>query len=202
MALYTIHMLPSDDVRRGHFGASEHGLLVPAHRINAKSYLPTALHRESRILWQTVMSKHTTQWLKDDLEEGNVRALDIRVLTLAPDTSEDVIEAIARHIDEPARGVCSQVKEAWDAWSQLSIICPRLRVRAYRSIPTFQAVFVDECEAMIEILSFGSHPDQRVGLFLERAVSSSCFDVLWTSAVTLWEQGHPTTRSSPQARIH
>lgn len=167
----------------------EHCTTIPAHREQAKDYLPEALQREINILWLTIMSQHTTKWLARLFLEKRVKAKTIRVLTLDPNVDEAVIRSFARHLNEPPSEAVIQVKAAWNAWCELSRDYPRLSVRAYSSSPTLQGVFLDEGEAIIEVMSFHSGPNERVGLLVTAKNSPETFRTLASATEHMWDSG-------------
>jgi len=167
---------------------------IPAHRRNARDYLTVALEKSTDILWLTVMSQHTTKWLARLFLEKRVNAKTIRVLTLDPNTPDAVIRAFAGHLNEPPSGAVIQVKEAWAAWRDLAQRNPALSARSYESSPTLQGVFLDGREALIEVMSFHSTPDERVGLFITRETSPETFRTLHNAVEEMWTSSRTPDR--------
>ena len=164
-------------------------ILLNHRRVFRDKFLFDVLQKPTRILFVTIMSKHTINEIKFLKLHGNLKVNELRVLTLKCNAEDDhIAEYLSNHLDErPAQNVRFQINTAINEWKQLSNDHnAKIFVRKYGSIPTMQGFIVEGEYALIELLTFHSQPNQRAAILAKKNENPELYELFSTSFESLW----------------
>jgi hypothetical protein len=173
--------------RESHFKST---VLCLRHRIHARErYYEKAFSSGEDVLYVSIMSHDTIKEMKQYLAKARESRTRLRVLTWHPDTSEDTIEALRKHLhenDDPERTI-QQVRQAAADWDTLKGKYANLDVRKYRSVPTMQAVIVGQQWALVELLPYATFKNDRPALILTPKTDPDAFLLFRNKFEKLWD---------------
>jgi hypothetical protein len=164
-------------------------ILLNHRRFFCDKFLFDALQKPTRILFVTIMSKHTINEIKSLNLRGNLNVNELRVLTLKCSKKVDQIaEYLSNHFDEkPVESVTSQISTALKEWKKLSEQHnTKVFVREYDSIPTMQGFIVEGQYALVELLTFHSQPNQRAAILAKKIENPELYELFSTAFENLW----------------
>lgn len=162
------------------------------HRLNTReAYYEGAFGSGRDVLYVSIMSQDTLKEMKPLLELARDRKTRIRVLTWHRDTPKAAIECFRRHIaenaDKPTRTV-EQVKRAATDWRRVEKDYSNVTVREYESSPTMQGLIVDGHWAVIELLPYATHKNDRPALVLTPKADPELFDLFKARFEAMWSE--------------
>lgn len=165
----------------------------PRHRELSRRYYEEALRSGGEVLIVSIMSRNTIEYIKSNIKEVLEHGTKLRVLTLAPDSDDAVIESIQRHLKEQeSNKIKEQIKKAWEGWNSLKDKNPGfIEIRKYTSIPTMQAVLVRGHYALVELLPYDTRPHERPGLRITPADNPTIFTLIQEKYLRLWDDQLP-----------
>lgn len=161
------------------------------HRLNAKQqYYEQAFVSGADVLYVSLMSEGTIKAIRPHLDECRRTNTRLRVLTWHHGSNPEAVETFRRHLDEarhePSRTL-RQLQQALEDWRTLEgEYKDILTIREYRSSPTMQGVIVSERWALIELLPYATHPDQRPALLLKPKTDPDLFALFKGQFERLW----------------
>jgi hypothetical protein len=120
---------------------------------------------------------------------GGDRRHQIRVLTWHRKISQSVIEAYRRHLNEPyPKRAVEQARRATADWRVLEKEYPQnVLVREYASIPTMQGIIVHNRWAVLELIPYATHTNDRPALILTPERDSELFELFNRQFELLWD---------------
>jgi hypothetical protein len=170
----------------------EHPLILLKHRrYFREEFLFNALQQPNRILFLTVMSKHTINEINSLDMEGKLKFKELRVLTLKPREKVDQIcEVLSFHLNEkPPQNILLQINQAWLEWKLIQNKYPkRIILNSYDSIPSMQGFIVKDQYALVEMLTFHSNPDERAAILATKDKNQEIFKLFSSSIEKLWSE--------------
>lgn len=167
-------------------GKIESGLICFKHRSLNREWFESTLRSELDVLMLTTMSDHTLTDIEGYFRDGKINVQRLRVLTLSPNLSDDIVGSIARHLGESSQKVKEQIPRAYQRWRDLEINHSALEVRSYSTLPTLHAVFRGDESADIELLTYQTVPSDRASLFFDSKQNRVALDLFKSTAEKLW----------------
>ena len=169
----------------------ENPLLLINHRRNFKDrFFLSALQSQDKILLLSIMSKHTLNDINELNAKKKLKTQQLRVLTFTPEsTTNEMYRSLSSHLNEyPVSNIRQQIKNAWKGWKDLEKESKlKIKVRGYASIPTIQGILVENNYVMLEILTFHSQPDNRLGVLMTKKDCPKSFTLVSESFEALWK---------------
>lgn len=161
------------------------------HRLHAREkYYEQAFSSGQDILYVSIMSQDTIKEMEPHLEKAKAVRSHIRVLTWHAEMPREAIESFHKHLKENAsvEQTIAQLRKASESWDDLSSrYGDVLTVRRYRSSPTMQAVIVGNQWALLELLPYGTHKNDRPALVLTSKNAPEVFPFFKKQLEQLWE---------------
>jgi hypothetical protein len=179
------------DRRAGEKGSPyKRAVICLRHRSNAEDLFEGAFTSGGDVLYITVMSQATLKTMRSRLDTCKTTGTKIRVLTWYRKISESVIEAYRKHLNEPyPERAVEQARRATADWRVLETEYPQnVFVREYASIPTMQGIIVHDKWAVLELIPYATHPNERPALVLTPESDSELFALFAKQFERLWDQ--------------
>ena len=162
--------------------------------LNHRSVLYKELYEasfESRgeVLYASIMSEHSLENMKKHLERAAATKTRLKILTWDPKVGRDAVEAFRKHLDEEKDSE-KQVANALQQWTRLAMDFPKAirEVRKFTSSPTMQGIIVKGAWAVLELLPYGIHPQDRPALLLDAARNRDLYEAFCEPIEKLFSQ--------------
>ena len=127
-------------------------------------YYRAALASGRRVLYVSIMSRHSFKLLRTHLAEKT----QLTVLAWNPATAAEIV-GFSKHLSEGDDKI-EQAQGALEEWDKLSTERPsNVAVYTYESTPTMQGIIVEKRWAMIELMPYAMRPRMRPAILLRQS---------------------------------
>ena len=169
--------------------ANNNSIVLSNLRDKTYEFYKEAFETKQDLLIVSIMSQHTIKAIEPHLTKALANNKKVDVLTFDPESNEETIEAIRKHLnensDDPSK-TKEQIEQALDQWTALANKFNNLEIRKYKTIPTVQGIFVKEKFIVLEIMAYSSEPRERPGLIVEKDKDQELFIFLQDRYNKLW----------------